>query len=326
MSITVLDGGLLTTIQDLGRHGYQQFGVSVSGAMDPRACTIANILVGNKRNEGVFECTMMGPKLQFDVATNIAITGGSLFPLINNVPVADYRCIAVSRGDILTFGGLQTGARSYVSVAGGLDLPLVMDSMSTDMRAKIGGYEGRKLESGDMILLRKPSQGVMTMPSYWTISSEIVPMPCYTLRVILGPQDDYFTQNGIMTFLSKPYTLTPQFDRMGCRLEGDVIEHVNDGNIISDGIAFGAIQVPSEGKPIIMLADRQTTGGYAKIGTVVTADFQILGQLKVGDKVRFVQVSVEEAQEAYLAQEKSYGMLEKALKLAQMEDQSWYSI
>lgn len=320
MSITVLNGGLLTTIQDLGRHGYQQFGVSVSGAMDPRSAILANLMLGNKRNEGVLECTMIGPQVQFDVPATIAITGGNLSPHINNVPVADYRCISVKCGDILSFGGLKTGARCYVSVAGGLDVPRVMDSVSTDMRAKIGGLEGRKLETGDVILLKKPSKGVKMLPSYWAISSEIEPMDCYPLRVILGPQDDYFTEEGIETFLNNPYTLTPQFDRMGCRLEGEVIQHKQDGNIISDGIAFGAIQVPSEGKPIIMLADRQTTGGYAKIGTVITADFRLLGQLKVGDKVKFEKVTIEEAQEALLALEDSYVMLEQALKFTQLND------
>lgn len=301
MSITVLNPGLLTTVQDFGRVGYQQFGVSVSGVMDPRSTTIANILVGNEDGEAVLECTMMGPQLQFDRANCIAITGGDLGPTLDGQPIPSYRAIQVQAGQVLRFTAPRTGCRAFVAFAGGLDIPVVMGSRSTYMKAKIGGLQGRKLEKGDVIGFRAPKESLKNLNMRY-IAPEFIPRSEYTLRVILGPQDDAFTQAGLSTFLGQTYTVTPEFDRMGCRLEGPVIEHKESGDIISDGIAFGAIQVPSAGKPIIMLGDRQTTGGYTKIASVISVDFRILAQLKTGDKVRFEKVSVQFAQEALLTQ------------------------
>ena len=312
MSITVLNPGLLTTVQDLGRKGFQQFGVSVSGAMDPRAATIANILVGNEEGEAVLESTMMGPQLQFSCDATIAITGGNLSPTLDGAPILTYCAYQVTAGQQLRFGGPKTGCRAYLAVAGGFDLPMVMGSRSTDLKAKIGGVQGRAIAKGDVVALRNAGQSVKNVGRR-SISSEVIPRAVYTVRILLGPQDDYFTPAGISTFLGGEYSVTSQSDRMGCRLDGDVIEHVDAADIISDGIAFGGIQVPSEGKPIIMLADRQTTGGYTKIATVITADFRILGQLKPGDKLRFERVSIGQAQEALLNQRATMCTLRKAM-------------
>ncbi len=301
MSVTVLSPGLLTTVQDAGRIGYQQFGVSVSGVMDPRAMRIANILVGNDENEAVLECTMMGPQLRFDKANVIAITGGDLGPTLDHQPVATYAAFSVQEGQTLRFTGLRTGCRAFIAFAGGLDVPLVMGSRSTYMKARIGGLEGRKLEKGDVIGFRKPTAEILNLVQR-RIAPEVTARTEYAVRVVMGPQDDMFTQAGIDTFLGETYTVTNEFDRMGCRMEGPVIEHKDGGDIISDGIAFGAIQVPTAGKPIIMLADRQTTGGYTKIANVITADFRIIGQLKAGDKVRFVKTTIEAAQDALLTE------------------------
>ena len=276
---TVLNPGVLTTVQDFGRIGYQQFGVSVSGAMDPRAMRFANILVGNPEGEAVLECTMLGPQLKFEETTIIAITGGNLGPTLDGQPVKTYCAFRVNAGQTLRFSGLR----------------------STYMKAKIGGFNGRKLEKGDSIGFRDPKAELFNLDKR-SMLPEFVPRDVYTLHVIMGPQDDMFTEEGIKTFLSETYTVTPEFDRMGCRLEGPEIAHVNGGDIISDGIAFGAVQVPSAGKPIIMLADRQTTGGYTKIGTIMTADFRILAQLKAGDKVRFEKIGIAAAQEALIAE------------------------
>ncbi len=304
MGITVKNPGVLTTVQDFGRFGYQQFGVSASGVMDPRSMSLANLLVGNPEDEAVLECTMMGPELSFDEANVIAITGGNLQPMIDGVPVDTYRAIAVAAGQTLRFMGPKTGLRAYIAFAGGLDIEPVMGSRSTHMKAKIGGFQGRKLDKEDKIGFRAPKETLKNM-DLRVMAPEFVARPEYLLRVVMGPQDDYFTEAGIKTFLSEVYTLTPEFDRMGCRLDGPVIEHKNGGDIISDGIAFGAIQVPSAGTPIIMVADRQTTGGYTKIANVITADFRILGQLKAGDKVRFAKVSIQAAQDALLTQRKA---------------------
>ena len=313
MSITVLNPGLLTTIQDQGRIGYQQFGVSVSGVMDPRSASLANILVGNDEKEAVLECTMMGPHLQFNQANCIAITGGDLMPTLDGKPIPNYTAVKVEAGQVLKFTMPKTGCRAFIAFAGGLDIPEVMGSRSTYMKAKIGGVEGRKLAKDDVIGFRAPKAELKNM-NFRSMASEFVPRKEYTVRVVLGPQDDYFTDAGIQTFLSEVYSVTAEFDRMGCRLEGAVIQHKEGGDIISDGIAFGAIQVPSSGQPIIMLGDRQTTGGYTKIANVISADFRILAQLKQGDKVRFEKVSVKAAQDALLTQRAALKTIRNALE------------
>lgn len=316
MSITILNPGLLTTVQDFGRIGYQQFGVPVSGVVDPRAMSIANILVDNPEDEAVLECTMLGPQIRFDAPNAIAITGGDLGPTIDNQPIPNYAAIRVEAGQVLRFAGLRSGCRAYIAFAGGLDIAPVMGSRSTYMKAKIGGVEGRKLQKDDVIKFRKPNPDLRGL-NIRHISPEFVPRLEYKLRVVLGPQDDMFTEHGIETFLSESYVVTPEFDRMGCRLDGEIIEHKGEsGDIISDGIAFGAIQVPTAGKPIIMLSDRQTTGGYTKIANVISADFRILAQLKAGDRVRFAQVSIAAAQDALLTQRAALKTLRTAVSRA----------
>ena len=316
MSITILNPGLLTTVQDFGRIGYQQFGVPVSGVVDPRAMSIANILVDNPEDEAVLECTMLDPQIRFNAPNAIAITGGDLGPTIDNQPIPNYAAIRVEAGQVLRFAGLRSGCRAYIAFAGGLDIAPVMGSRSTYMKAKIGGVEGRKLQKDDVIKFRKPNPDLRGL-NIRHISPEFVPRLEYKLRVVLGPQDDMFTEHGIETFLSESYVVTPEFDRMGCRLDGEIIEHKGEsGDIISDGIAFGAIQVPTAGKPIIMLSDRQTTGGYTKIANVISADFRILAQLKAGDRVRFAQVSVAAAQDALLTQRAALKTLRTAVSRA----------
>ena len=316
MSITILNPGLLTTVQDFGRIGYQQFGVPVSGVVDPRAMGIANILVDNPEDEAVLECTMLGPQIRFNAPNAIAITGGDLGPTIDNQSIPNYAAIRVEAGQVLRFAGLRSGCRAYIAFAGGLDIAPVMGSRSTYMKAKIGGFEGRKLQQDDVIKFRKPNPDLRGL-NIRHISPEFVPRLEYKLRVVLGPQDDMFTEHGIETFLSESYVVTPEFDRMGCRLDGEIIEHKGEsGDIISDGIAFGAIQVPTAGKPIIMLSDRQTTGGYTKIANVISADFRILAQLKAGDRVRFAQVSVAAAQDALLTQRAALKTLRTAVSRA----------
>lgn len=316
MSITILNPGLLTTVQDFGRIGYQQFGVPVSGVVDPRAMSIANILVDNPEDEAVLECTMLGPQIRFNAPNAIAITGGDLGLTIDNQPIPNYAAIRVEAGQVLRFAGLRSGCRAYIAFAGGLDIAPVMGSRSTYMKAKIGGVEGRKLQKDDVIKFRKPNPDLRGL-NIRHISPEFVPRLEYKLRVVLGPQDDMFTEHGIETFLSESYVVTPEFDRMGCRLDGEIIEHKGEsGDIISDGIAFGAIQVPTAGKPIIMLSDRQTTGGYTKIANVISADFRILAQLKAGDRVRFAQVSVAAAQDALLTQRAALKTLRTAVSRA----------
>ena len=312
MSIEVLHPGLLTTVQDLGRTGYQRFGVSVSGAVDPRSAAVANILAGNPDGEAVLECTVLGPQLRFDAPAVIAVTGADLGPTLDGVPVENYRALRVQAGQTLRFTGPKCGCRAYLAVSGGLDVPEVMGSRSTYMKAKIGGWHGRKLEKGDVLPLRAPGTEPKALENR-ALAPEFRGRSEYTLRVVMGPQDDAFTPGGVSAFLSGVYTVTPEFDRMGCRMEGPEIEHNGSADILSDGIAFGAVQVPDSGQPIVMLADRQTTGGYTKIANVISADFRILGQLKSGDRIRFEKVSLSAAQEALLAQRASLRLLRHVL-------------
>jgi biotin-dependent carboxylase-like uncharacterized protein len=183
-----------------------------------------------------------------------------------------------------------------------------MGSRSTCIKAKIGGLEGRKLKDGDRIGHRNPGAVPKNLAGRRCAPEDFSP-PCKTLRVLMGPQDDYFTQKGVETFLSGGYTVTDRSDRMGCRLEGPAVEHVRDGNILSDGIAFGAVQIPSEGKPIVMLADRQTTGGYAKIANVIMVDLPLIAQSKTGDQIRFEKVDIAAAQDLYLAERAAFDAL-----------------
>ena len=312
MGFKIINPGILTTIQDLGRVGYQEFGVSVSGAMDPRAFKIANILAGNEENEACLECTMMGPMIQFDQANVIGLSGADLGASLDGTPIKPNSAVKVEAGQTLRFMGPKAGIRAYIAFAGGMDIPVVMGSRSTNMKAKIGGLQGRKLQKNDEIGFRDPKDTVKNLVTRH-FAPEVTPRSEYIIRVLLGPQDDYFTKAGIETFFTETYTVTPEFDRMGCRLEGKEIEHVSGGDIISDGICFGAIQVPGAGKPIIMLADRQTAGGYTKIANVITADFRLLAQLKAGDKVRFEKVSIAAAQDALLTERRALRAIRRML-------------
>lgn len=312
MGIQIINGGFLTTIQDMGRYGYQETGMSVSGVMDTRAASLANILVGNDMNEAVIEITMMGPTMKFTEDEIIAVTGGDLGAKIDGKPVERYRAVLVKAGQTLSFMGMYGGSRAYIAFAGGLDIPVVMGSRSTNLKSKVGGYEGRKLGTGDEIAFRAPASWLPHM------AERVYGLPSYgakewTLRVVMGPQDDCFTDKGINTFLNSTYTISNEYDRMGCRMEGDVIEHKNGGDIITDGISFGAVQVPSHGNPIVMMADHQTTGGYTKIACVISVDLPELAQCMPGHTVRFKKIGIEEAQELYCQWRDYLKRLEKEL-------------
>ena len=324
MGIQVIKGGLMTTVQDAGRRGYQRFGMGVSGAVDVHAYVYANILVGNERNEAVLEATMVGPSLRFNSDAVIAVTGADLSPSLDGKPCPMYEAVSVKAGSVLSFGMMKSGCRAYIAFAGGLEIPLVMGSRSTYIKAGLGGYEGRRLKDGDEIAFRKPGTQPVNLEKrkipaelrkeepQVSADDPITPgAKEYTVRVLMGPQDDRFTEAGLETFLNQPYKVTDQFDRMGCRLSGSKIEHVTDGNIITDGIAFGAVQVPDGGEPIIMLSDRQTTGGYAKIANVINVDMPLIAQAKTGDTIRFVKTDIDTAQDEFIAQIEKYKKLRR---------------
>jgi antagonist of KipI len=308
---TILKPGLLTTIQDKGRKGYQQFGMPVAGAMDELSMRLANTLVGNNEFEACLETTMLGPEIQFDSETVIAITGGNLSPKINGIDAPMWRSLKVNKDDILSFGILRSGCRSYIAAAGGFSVPVVMESKSTYIRGGIGGYEGRALRKNDKISLVGSNTDSLLIDR--AIPQNELPQYSneYTIRVILGPQEEYFTKESIDTFLSSEYVISNEADRMGYRLSGPKLEHSNGADIISDGITLGSIQVPGHGMPIIMMADRQTTGGYPKIATVISSDIHLLGQAKPGDKLKFSAISIELAHNVLKEYENSIDRIKK---------------
>ena len=297
--IRIMDGGMFTTVQDRGRSGYMKSGVTVSGAMDERSYEIANLLVGNVDGEAALEATILGPQIEFVDACMFAVTGGDLQPRLNGEEVAMYRALQANAGDKLTFAGRRSGCRTYIAFQGGLDVPVVLGSRSTDIKAGLGGWQGRKLKAGDEIPVAPAGDRICAAP----VEKEDFSGKEKVLRVVLGPQEERFTQEGVDTFLKETYTVTPQSDRMGCRLAGEPIRTVSGSDIITDGICMGAIQVPADGKPIVMMADRQPTGGYVKIANVISVDLPVAAQMIPGDVVRFRKVSVQEAQKLLLAQQ-----------------------
>lgn len=308
MKLTILVPGPLSTIQDQGRFGAMGKGFSPGGAMDLDAMTLANLLVGNAPGVGVIEITMLGITARFDCDSVIALTGADMDARLNDRPIESYCSIAVHPGDILSMGAAKSGMRAYLAVAGGFDLPLVMGSVSTNLKCGLGGFQGRKLQKGDELPL---NQSVTAFQTRW-LSPPDYP-DSISLRVLLGPQDDAFTKWGIDTFLGSEYILTDKSDRMGLRLSGEKIESKNGVDILSDGIAAGSVQIPASGEPIIMMADRQTTGGYAKIATVISADLSRAAQARPGTRIRFAQVSESEAVRLRREMEKKRKQLEYEL-------------
>jgi len=294
----------IALIQDRGRLGYQAFGMGTAGACDQYAYRMGNLLVGNEHGEASLECILMGPTIEFEEDTVVAITGGNFSATLNGVEMGNWCSYRVNSGDTLELGGVMSGRMEYIAVAGGIDVPLVMGSRSTYVRAKIGGLDGRNLKNGDRLSIG--SGNLLTagrqlddryIPTYETDT---------TVRVVLGPQDDAFTEKGINTFLNSPYQVTNSCDRMGYRLQGDAIEHIKGADIISDGIPLGAVQVVGDNQPIIMLADRQTTGGYTKIATLVTADIPKVAQSSLDSIIRFKSICVSEAYMSYRQYEEQF--------------------
>ena len=295
-TLEIVSPGLLTTVQDRGRDGYQKFGVPVSGAMDSFALRVANILVGNRQRSAGLEMTALGPEVRFLDDTLIAVTGADLSPVLDGEALPTWRSIKVSKGSVLSFQGVRDGMRSYLAIAGGIDVPVVLESRSTYLKGVMGGMEGRALKAGDVLhaaaldpSVKLVEQGLpenLVAPSY---GHE------HEIRVILGPQHKSFTADGIATLLGSRYSVSIQSDRTGYRLDGPPIEHVSGPDVVSDGTPLGAVQVPGDGLPIILLADRGPTGGYAKIATVISADIGVLAQAMAGDAVVFKAVALQEA-------------------------------
>lgn len=306
----VLNGGFLTSVQDLGRYGYQKYGLGVSGAIDKYAHRMANVLVCNAPSAATLEITLMGLKLRVCEDVIVAITGADLNPFVNNKPAQMWTSIQLKRNDILHLKNNVDGCRAYLSVAGGFNVKEKLGSRSTDLLSRFGGYEGRALQAGDIIETIKPILGRKNrvgrrLPPYF--------IPQYfkkaTVRVVLGPQLEAFTNEGVKTFLSSQYKVSLDSNRMACRLEGQQIEHKQQADIRSEGMFVGAIQVPKSGLPIIFQSERPSVGGYTKIGGVITVDQPKIAQLKPGDYVQFEKISLHKAHQLYETEEKLFKLL-----------------
>ncbi len=298
--IRIREPGSLAAVQDRGRYGYQEMGVPVSGAMDGWAFRLGNLLVGNGEDAACIEITVGGFAAEFLADTVCAVAGPNESARLNSEPVPSWKPLAVARGDVLALERGTRGARDYLFLAGGIEVPRVLGSRSTYLRGRFGGFEGRAFRPGDELAAGRPSGRLVER-----FPQELLPR--YTespvLRVILGPQDAHFTAAGLATFLSGTYEVTARADRMGYRLEGPAVRHRKGADIISDGIPLGAVQVPGDGQPVVLLADRPTTGGYAKIATIISVDVPLIAQALPGARVRFRAISLEEAREISLRRE-----------------------
>lgn len=308
--LEVVKPGMLTTIQDLGRSGYQQYGIVVSGSMDKYAMRMANLLTGNEGNAAVLEITLTGPVFTILEDCKIAITGANLSPSANGKPIPLWTEIDLTKGTVLEFGPIIDGCRTYLAIDGGFEAPLLMGSRSTYLRAAIGGYEGRRLQKGDVLYTYDSPQE--TKKGYRkSLHSELIPKYSneIKLRIIKGPQWDAFTQDSQEKFLASTYEVSAHSDRMGYRLQGERLETNIRQEQITDPIPNGAIQIPSNGEPILLLADRQTTGGYPKIGVVVSVDLFKIAQGKPGDRISFEAIEIEESHRLLAEQESIFHLL-----------------
>lgn len=291
----VLKPGFFTTVQDLGRYGYLRYGVPISGAMDTFSLVAANLLVANNPDDACLEITLIGPELQALTKTQIAITGGAASPKINGQHVPMWQTLEVQEGAVVSFGKVESGCRAYLSIRGGVDTPPVLGSRSTYVRGGFGGINGRQLKTEDII----GGFHVSLLKVGYSMPEELVPQftDQFKALVILGPQADMFTERGITTFLSSQYKVTLEADRMGYRLEGPIIEHKAKADIISDALLPGAVQIPRNGKPIMIMRDAQTAGGYPKIAVIITPDVSTLGQAKTNDIIEFSKITIQQAHE-----------------------------
>lgn len=305
MGLKVISPGALTSIQDEGRFGHQRIGMSPAGAMDLHSMRLANILVDNDMGEAVMELTILGGKFTFTQDNVFAITGADMGAMLDGVGVPLGQAVQAKAGSVLQMSQARSGSRAYLAVAGGFDVPVLHGSKSTLLRSNLGGFEGRKLAAGDEIPFAAPRKTIPNLPIR-VLPPQPVLARDVTVRVVMGPQDDRFTKAGLETFFSSAYTVDSKSDRMGIRMTGPKIEHTTDANIISDGIPFGAVQIPGSGEPMIMMSEHQGSGGYTKIANVISADIPLVAQVPPGGTIRFKAVSVDEAQDIYLEQKAYY--------------------
>ncbi|MEE4364237.1 MAG: biotin-dependent carboxyltransferase family protein [Desulfotignum sp.] len=303
----VLVPGGFTTVQDKGRFGFQHMGVPVCGVLDTFACDVANLLVGNNKDQAVLEITVMGPSLKFLSPMDIAVTGAKMNMTLNKMPVDQWRSIRVKPGDVLTISQIQSGCRACLAVTGGIKVPSVMGSCSTYVGGGFGGFMGRPLKAGDIL----DAHGGDLLARERVVPETMIPdYPSHVLlRAVPGPQDDFFDQ-GLTILFTTRYMVTPKANRMGYRLQGDKIP-IKPGmpkSIVSEPSLPGSIQIPADEQPIILLVE-QTVGGYAKIATVVSTDISKLAQVIPGYTISFERIELKTAHQIYHDEKKKLAKL-----------------
>ena len=303
-TLRVIKPGMLTTIQDAGRWGYQARGVPVAGPMDPVSHRLANALVGNFPDAAALEITLLGPELEFEDERLVAVTGAEFDMTLDGKAVRSNAPFVAAAGSHLRFGERRRGARAYLAVSSGIAVPPMLGSRSTHLVSAMGGAAGRALAAGDRLPLGDPrrAEGAVLAPQSAAVT---LPDRHARLRVLPGPQRDYFSDDALEVLQSAPYTIGHNSDRMGYRLEGPRLTHTRGADIISDATPLGVLQVPGSGQPILLMADRQTTGGYPKIATVISADIAVAGQLGPSDTITFAVCTPAEAMAALIAQERT---------------------
>jgi antagonist of KipI len=304
-TIEVVAPGLLTTVQDLGREGFGPLGVSPSGAADAVSLRVGNRMVGNPEGAAALEMTLLGGAFAFPQGAIVALAGSDFGATLAEAPVAPWTSIEVPVGGFLRVGPTRSGARCYLCVSGGIEEPLFLGSASTHLLSGLGGHEGRALRKGDVLRIGAPLAGIEAQFRQRTVSSPALQAlaPRKVVRATPGPQADWFAEEALRAFYSTTYRVAEESNRMGLRLDGPPIADNVPGEMISEGMPLGAIQIASGGLPIILFVEQQTTGGYAKIANVISADFHCLGQLRPRDEVRFQPVDLDQARAALLQQE-----------------------
>ena len=315
--ISVEVGGLLTTVQDLGRTGQRRSGMATAGAMDPVALATANLLVGNERGAAALEITLLGPRLRFLSPARIALCGGDLSAQLDGASLPLWKTVTVQTGQRLSFGRRRFGARVYLAARGGFDVPVAAGSRSTFLRGQLGGVEGRALRPGDILsAFVFPSSALPGRSGERGLLPREIPacdLPA-VVRVLPGPHLSHFTEAGCAVFFGNTYTLLPQSDRQGYRLSGPAVPRQTSRDLLSEPMPAGGVQIPPDGQPVLLMADCQPTGGYPLIGVVISADLCCAGQLAPGDSVQFLPVSLAEAAAAAVHAERRLRLLELACR------------
>jgi antagonist of KipI len=320
MEMLVVRAGFLTSVQDLGRTGYRQFGVSLGGALDAFALRVANLLVGNEESVAGLEITLGGLQLRFADQRIVAWCGGEFDVRVGSTSVPAGHAALINAGEELKFNHPKTGCRCWLAISGGIDAPTVLGSRSTDLRASFGGFEGRAVRDGDELPLgnfRRSQTAAAgrisswSAPEPWSQTASANPI----LQVVRGPDWDRFGASTLQRFTSESFAVSPDSDRMGVRFDGPELPRSDDVDLISEAASPGTIQVPPSGRPILLLGDCQTIGGYPKIAHVITFDLPVAAQLRAGDHVRFSEVSLTDAHRLLLQREREFERFRIGLSL-----------